>query len=114
MRLIDMHCDTIWKLMDLDKKGNLEKNHCSVSISGMKKAGTIAQFFACFTYIEDYKEKDGYEGAWHHCLEMTEFLEKQVEMFPKDLAKVCSYKELKQNEAEGKISAFLTVEEAAC
>lgn len=32
-------------------------------------------------------------------------------MFPKDLAKVCSYKELKQNEAEGKISAFLTVEE---
>lgn len=111
MRLIDMHCDTIWKLMDLDKKGNLEKNHCSVSISGMKKAGTIAQFFACFTYIEDYKEKDGYEGAWHHCLEMTEFLEKQVEMFPKDLAKVCSYKELKQNEAEGKISAFLTVEE---
>lgn len=111
MRLIDMHCDTIWKLLDLDKEGDLEKNHCSITIPGMKKAGTIAQFFACFTYIEAYKEKDGYEGAWNHCLEMAEFLEMQAELFSEDLVKTCSYKAFKQNEAGGKISAFLTVEE---
>ncbi len=111
MRLIDMHCDTIWKLMDLDQSGDLVENDCSISIPGMKTAGTIAQFFACFTYIEDYKEKDGYEGAWSHCMEMIAFLEKQAQMFHGDIAMARSYKDLKKNEAEGKISAFLTVEE---
>ena len=37
MKLIDMHCDTLWKLMDLDKKGNLMENACSISIPSMKK-----------------------------------------------------------------------------
>lgn len=125
MKLIDMHCDTIWKLMDLDQRGNLAENDCSISILGMKTAGTIAQFFACFTYIEDYiqpeeciagcpdgnEAKGGYEGAWRHCLEMIEFLEKQALMFQRDIALARSYRDLRNNEAEGKISAFLTVEE---
>ena len=37
MKLIDMHCDTIWKLMDLDKEGDMVENQCSISIPGMKK-----------------------------------------------------------------------------
>ena len=53
MKLIDMHCDTLWKLMDLDKKGDLMENACSISIPYMKKARSKAQFFACFTYIKD-------------------------------------------------------------
>ena len=32
MKLIDMHCDTIWKLMDLDKEGDMVENQCSISI----------------------------------------------------------------------------------
>lgn len=111
MRLIDLHCDTIWKLLDLDKCGNLMENSCAVSIPGMKKAGTAAQFFACFTYIEDYKEHGGYEDAWKHCLEMIAFLKKQEEMFSEEIALARSYQEFKENEKDGKISAFLTVEE---
>ena len=53
MKLIDLHCDTVWKLMDLDKKGDLMENQCSVSIPGMKRAGTMAQFFACFVHVKD-------------------------------------------------------------
>ena len=52
MKLIDMHCDTIWKLKDLDKTGDLMENRCSVNIPGMKQAGVTAQFFACFVYRE--------------------------------------------------------------
>ena len=51
MKLIDLHCDTIWKLMDLDRKGDLMENGCSINIPAMRQAGTKAQFFACFTYI---------------------------------------------------------------
>lgn len=109
MRLIDMHCDTIWKLMDLDKKGDLAENNCSISLSGMKKAGTLAQFFACFTYVKDLK--GGYEEGYRHVFDMIEFLEKQAECYAEDISIARCYRDIKKNEAAGKISAVLTVEE---
>ncbi len=48
MRMIDMHCDTLWKLIDLDGQGDLMKNDCHISIPSMKKAGTRSDF-DCFT-----------------------------------------------------------------
>ena len=56
MKLIDMHCDTILKLMDVDEGADLMDNHCSVSIPFMKEADTKAQFFACFTYLKDFED----------------------------------------------------------
>lgn len=109
MKLIDMHCDTIWKLMDLDKKGNLKENECSISIPGMKKAGTIAQFFACFLYIEGME--GGYEEGYRHVYEMIDFMESQTAMFPEDIALSCSYRDILENDGAGRISAILTVEE---
>ena len=52
-----MHCDTLWKLIDLDGQGDLMKNDCHISIPSMKKAGTVVQLFACFTKAADYKNE---------------------------------------------------------
>ena len=44
MKLIDLHCDTLWKLMDLSGNGDLMKNDGCVSIEAMKKGrndGTV-------------------------------------------------------------------------
>ena len=54
--MIDMHCDTLWKLIDLDGQGDLMKNDCHINIPSMKKAGTVVQLFACFTKAADYKK----------------------------------------------------------
>ena len=70
MKLIDMHCDTIGKIMDLDKKGNLGENFCSVTISEMKRAKSLAQFFACFTYLGDYIDNGGYDACYVHALDI--------------------------------------------
>lgn len=109
MKLIDMHCDTIWKLMDLDKKGDLKTNECSISIPGMKKAGTMAQFFACFTYLDDMT--GGYDECYWHVHEMIDFMEGQIKKFSTDIAHAYSYEDIKENDENGKISAVLTVEE---
>lgn len=111
MKLIDLHCDTLWKLTNPDEGGNLMENHCSVSIPYMKKAGTKAQFFACFTYLEDYKETGGYEGCYRHVQEMTACMEEQIERYRDQIALARSYREMRENEESGRISAFLTVEE---
>ena len=109
MKLIDMHCDTIWKLMDLDKEGDMVENQCSISIPGMKKAGTLAQFFACFLYVEDMAGR--YEEGYRHAHEMIDFMEGQTEKFQKDIALAYSYDDVMKNAEDGKISAILTVEE---
>ena len=109
MKLIDMHCDTIWKLMDLDSHGDLEKNQCAISIPGMKRAGTMAQLFACFTYVKEYE--GGYEQCYRHVLEMIDFMEQQVQIFSDHIAFAYSYDDIMRNVFKKKISAVLTVEE---
>lgn len=111
MKLIDLHCDTLWKLTDPNGGGSLMENRCSVSIPNMKKAGTKAQFFACFTYLEDYKDAGGYEGCYKHVQEMITCMEEQTDRYQDQIALARSYREMQKNEEEGKISAFLTVEE---
>lgn len=111
MKLIDMHCDTLWKLMDLDKNGDLMENQCSVAIPYMKEAGTKAQFFACFTYFGEYENVGGYDKCYEHVHEMIGYLKKQTEKYRSDIAIARSYYELQKNVEENKISAVLTVEE---
>lgn len=109
MRLIDMHCDTIWKLMDLDKKGDLKDNLCAVSIPGMKKAGTSVQIFACFAYVQGMK--GGYDEGYRHVREMIRFMSAEIKKFSDDVAHACSYEDIRENERKKKVSAILAVEE---
>ncbi len=111
MKLIDMHCDTLWKLMDMEKDGDLMENHCSVSIPFMKEAGTKAQFFACFTCLKDFEDADGYEGCYGRVQDMIACLKRQTERFPDHIRLARAYQEVEENSREGKISAVLTVEE---
>ncbi len=111
MKLIDLHCDTLWKLTAMDKNENLMDNHCSVSIPFMKAAETKAQFFACFTCLEDFVDAGGYEGCYRKVQEMIAYLESQTRRYPEQIALARSVEEMEKNEEAGKISAFLTVEE---
>lgn len=111
MNLIDLHCDTIWKLLDLDRSGDLMENGCSVSIPAMKEAGTQAQFFACFTYIEEYKERGGYDKAYAHVFEMADYLLSQIKQYEEMIGLARSYEEMERLTFRNRISAFLTVEE---
>lgn len=111
MNLIDMHCDTLWKLMDVDKGNDLMENRCSVSIPHMKAAGTKAQFFACFTCLSDFENAGGYEGCYGRVQEMIAYLDGQTERYPGEITLTRSFAQMQKNEGEGKISAFLTVEE---
>ena len=49
MNLIDMHCDTIWKLMETNGT-TLNDNPFCIDLQKLKRAESTAQFFACFIY----------------------------------------------------------------
>lgn len=111
MKLIDLHCDTLWKLMDMDKDGDLMENHCNVSIPFMKAAGTKAQFFACFTNLKDFENAGGYEGCYGRVQEMIAYLNRQTKRYPEQIGLAGSFEQMQENVRSGRISAFLTVEE---
>ncbi len=115
MNLIDLHCDTLYRLLREKEGQDLKSTDCDVNLSGMREAGTMAQFFACFTYLKDHQKdqspEEGYEECFHQALEMIDLMEKQCALFPEEIAPARSYEEIIKNKKDGKISAVLTVEE---
>lgn len=105
MGIIDLHCDTILKLMEDKEKFELKQNPFSVDIEKLKKASSYAQFFAL--YIDLDEEKDPLE----YCLEMLDKFYVEIEKNKDDIGIARNYEEMLKNHKQGKISAFLTIEE---
>lgn len=118
MRLIDMHCDTI-SLLVREENVNLRKNHFCVDLSKMREAGSMAQFFACFIHMKRFMEEHDcsrmrenvYTKAYQYALHMMDRAKQEFEKNADLISFATSYEELMRNAANGKMSAFLTVEE---
>ena len=112
MKLIDMHCDTLMKLLEPPEK-SLAELDAEVNLPGLKQAGSMPQFFACFTNLMDYPQppERAYDEAYRTVLRMIERMKEEIENAPQELALATGAQEILDNAAAGKISAFLTVEE---
>lgn len=112
MKLIDMHCDTLMKLLEQPEK-SLTSLDAEVTLPGLKKAGAMAQFFACFTNLMDYPQppQRAYDQAYQTVLGMIERIKEEIQKAPQELAQATNAREILDNHAAGKVSAFLTVEE---
>ncbi len=104
MQLIDLHCDTILHLMDQPQLG-LKMNDLSVDIQKLKKANAVAQFFALYIDLEEHP------NALQRCLNMLDVFYQEIEKNSNDIALTRNVQELYSNQKQGKISAFLTIEE---
>lgn len=110
MKMIDMHCDTLWKLMR-EKDKNLMCNSFCVDVQKLRQADSMAQFFACFVDVGDKTEDDRYDKGYQMILDMIARAKKEFELCRKDISPALSYEDMLRNASEGKISAVLTVEE---
>jgi len=110
MRLIDLHCDTFWLMMR--KKGvSLQKNELCIDIEKMKKAGSMAQFFASFIHMSEFNGENVVEEAYQHALEMIAYGKAELDKCSDSIEIAHNYNELIANRDNGKMSAILTVEE---
>lgn len=105
MRVIDLHCDTILRLMEDKEMLSLEENEFQVDIKKLKHGYSLAQFFAL--YVDLNEKKDPMET----CLEMLDKFYLELTKNQETIALARNYEELWANDKTGKISAFLTVEE---
>lgn len=110
MRLIDMHCDTFWLMMQKQGIG-LEKNDLCIDIEKMKAAGSMAQFFASFIHMSRFEGEDVSEQAYQHALKMIAYSKDRLAECSDSIVIAYDYKELLANRDSGKMSAILTLEE---
>ncbi len=110
MRLIDLHCDTIWMLMR-QKQEKLQHNPFCVDVEKLKRAGSMAQFFACFIYLNQIAREERWEQGYQLALDMIKRGKTEFAACSDEISLALSYDDMVKNYARGKMSAFLTIEE---
>ncbi len=110
MKIVDMHCDTIseiWKARKNGREVELRENAMHVDLVRMKKSGYLLQNFALFV------DKGSCVDPWENVCALYQVYEEELEKNKDWIAPVREYKDIAANEAAGKMSALLTVEEGS-
>lgn len=110
MKYIDMHCDTIARLYDLEEEHageSLRKNSGHLDLERMRAGEALVQCFAIFTNLKT--RPDPYRYSMAAC----DLFWKEMEQNRDMISPVLSAADLSKNEGEGKMSALLTIEEGA-
>jgi len=120
MNFIDLHCDTL-QLYAYDRvsAGDLFQNECAVDFLRMKEAGMSAQFFAMFMPVSghcDYLKhpeiyRDGKLWDEGFLTVLYRGFKQSIEEHSDLVSHVSTWVDYENARREGKLSAFLTVED---
>ncbi|MGN1203495.1 MAG: dipeptidase [Lachnospiraceae bacterium] len=108
MRVVDMHCDTIARLLAdkrAGKESSLYQNDGHVDLTKMKQSGYMLQNFALFVKLADAKD------PWEEVQKLRDVYEEELAKNREILAPVYTHEDIEKNAKNGKMSAMLTVEE---
>ena len=108
MKVIDMHCDTLSELLGRREKGKdaeLRRNGGHLDLLRMKESHYLLQNFAMFVVLE------GFGDPWEQVCALHRYYQEELEKNRDILAPVLHFSDIAENEAQGKLSALLTVEE---
>lgn len=110
MKIMDMHCDTISKILEDRENGRktvLRDNSCHIDLIRMRDSGYMLQNFALFV------DKENCDDPWEQVRRLYKIYMSEIEINSDIIAPVLQFKDIAANEAAGKISSMLTVEEGA-
>ena len=106
MKIIDLHCDTLYKPVELGEDYSFFENHGHISEKKLIEADYLAQCFA--VYIpSDFSGEDGYKFFKNQYKRLLKFTTES-----KKLSIAKNTMAILKNQNKGKISAVLTLENA--
>lgn len=110
MKVIDMHCDTIYEINRLQKAGEdigLRDNHLNISLEKMKQGDYLLQNFAMFTPLKEVSDPVA------HVQDLIDTFYLEIDKNSDLICTAKSYADIEKNSQQGKMSALLTLEEGA-
>lgn len=108
MKIIDMHCDTILELLERKRNGRpyaLRSCDTQIDLDKMKKSDYMVQNFAIFVDLAST------DNPLEEALRMIRLYYEQLEQNSDLILPAYSYQDILENDAKGKMSALLTLEE---
>lgn len=114
MKLMDMHCDTLWRLMDRGGKDGFENGYCEVTLSKLKEADSLAQFFACFIGMDEMpgqNAEEKYEAGYRYALNTIELFDRQMQEHGDQIGQAGNVEDILALAKQDKLAAVLTIEE---
>ena len=103
--MIDLHCDTIMKLIDHPSSGELYRNTWKIDIEKLQKAHSKVQDFALFINLGETNDPYGrYEAMRNLCTS-------QIQNYGEHIQHVLSYQDIESVYVSGKIGALMSIEE---
>lgn len=106
--IFDLHCDTVFKLREERHSGTRSTLASSALQIDEKKLKTGGYFAQCFAMFVPAKEEDPYRVF----TEMADLYDAEIEL-SEALEPVWKFEDFEKNRRNGKISAVLTMEDAA-
>lgn len=103
---IDWHCDSL-TVYEKDN-GDLYENDMSLDIKRLIKAGSLAQFFAI--WLPELGKETIYTDEQYYRMIYDNF-KSCMSQHSEEVTHVKSYKQYIENKAQGRLSAFLTIED---
>lgn len=112
MKYIDMHCDTLMPFAN-DVPYNIHRNDMMVDFEKLKAGGALAQFFAMFLPTSSHWERFGMRpmSDWEYLKTLSQGFYSNISANSDIIAFAGNACDLEKNEADGKMSAFLTIED---
>ncbi len=110
MKIVDMHCDTISEILAAEEQGeavSLRENSLHIDLLRMRESNYLLQNFALF--VDTAKTED----PWDKVCALHRVYCREMEQNSDLIAPVFCFEDIAKNEAAGKLSAMLTVEEGA-
>lgn len=108
MNIIDLHCDTLSRLLDLREKGMddcLAQNSLHISLDKMERGGYSLQTFAAFVNLGTCAD------PLVRCLDLIDLYHLEMEANSERILPVLCYADIEKAEMQGKIASILSIEE---
>ncbi|MGL4797508.1 MAG: dipeptidase [Paraclostridium sp.] len=107
MKFIDLHCDTIDRLLEKENDNKLLKNNHTVDLNKLKQGNCLAQTFAL------YVDKSDHISPYNRCIKMANKFNEEISNNDTIIKLATNYDEIIKNENEGILTALLAIEEGA-
>ncbi len=104
MKIIDLHCDSVMKLMD-DERLSLYDKGGHLDLIKLKQGDYLLQCFAMFVNLR--KVEDPYD----YCKKMIKKYDDNLSQYSNIIRPVYSYQDILTNQSNNLLSAMLTIEE---
>jgi len=109
MKLIDMHCDTFYRMKECSTRQNILKNQFHVDLEKLKHTRSYIQCFALYSDLKACEDKG--LDPWTYILELYALIKDEIATTNGLIEVARSMENVDNIQAKGHLAAMLTVED---